>query len=34
MAVENSFEGGARGVALFDLGSFENKHFDVMKSLQ
>lgn len=33
-AVENSFEGGARGVALFDLGSFENKHFDIMKSIQ
>jgi uncharacterized lipoprotein YddW (UPF0748 family) len=34
VAVENSFKGGAKGVALFDLGSFEDKHFNVMKSLK
>lgn len=34
IAVEKSYEGGAKGVALFDLGSFEDKHMNVMKSLK
>lgn len=34
VAVENSFKGGAEGVALFDLGSFEEKHLKAMKALK
>jgi len=33
-AVENSFAGGAKGVALFGLGQFDDKHIQTMKSWQ